>query len=372
MTLQTREFNFDGIVGPTHNYAGLAQGNIASQEHRRLVSHPRQAALQGLEKMKLLADLGVPQAVLPPQDRPDVVALRRLGFSGTDSDVLTQAARESPELLAACSSASAMWAANAATVSPSADTHDGLLHITPANLCGHLHRALETPFAAQVLGAIFPGPLFAHHDSLASTPELADEGAANHSRLCIDHDGSGAEFFVYGRDSKTRDVATARFAPRQSLHASQAIARLHQLDPRRTIFVQQHPDAIDAGVFHNDVIAVAHRNLLLYHERAYVDAPHAIGALRRAFGEATDAELHAVCIPDSLLPLADAVRSYFFNSQIVSLPNGAMALVTPQECESMPAAARAVEFVRTQVPALSAVHFVDVRQSMRNGGGPAE
>ena len=169
------EFNFDALVGPTHNYAGLAKGNLASQENRRLVSHPRWAALQGLEKMKFVADLGVPQCVLPPQMRPDMTALRRLGFSGSDAAVLEKASRDAPHLLAACSSASAMWAANAATVSPSADCADGLLHITPANLVSHLHRSLEAQPTAAILRKVFPGPLFAHHDPLPEAPESADE-----------------------------------------------------------------------------------------------------------------------------------------------------------------------------------------------------
>ena len=73
------EVNFDGLVGPTHNYGGLSWGNIASQRHGGDVSNPKSAALQGLGKMKLLADLGVGQAVLPPHERPDIAALRGLG-----------------------------------------------------------------------------------------------------------------------------------------------------------------------------------------------------------------------------------------------------------------------------------------------------
>ncbi|MGA8031441.1 MAG: N-succinylarginine dihydrolase, partial [Casimicrobiaceae bacterium] len=43
--------NFDGIPGPTHNYSGLAQGNLAAERNAQQVSNPREAALQGLEKM---------------------------------------------------------------------------------------------------------------------------------------------------------------------------------------------------------------------------------------------------------------------------------------------------------------------------------
>ena len=77
--------------------------------------------LEGLEKMKFLAGLGVKQAVLPPHERPRLPTLRRLGFTGGDGDILAAVQRVDPTLLAAVSSALAMWAANAATVSPSAD-----------------------------------------------------------------------------------------------------------------------------------------------------------------------------------------------------------------------------------------------------------
>src|SRR5690348_16341284 len=96
------EVNFDGLVGPTHNYGGLAVGNIASAESALTNSNPREAALQGLEKMKRLSDLGIWQGVLPPQDRPAVSVLRKLGFVGEDADVIECAARIAPGLLRAC------------------------------------------------------------------------------------------------------------------------------------------------------------------------------------------------------------------------------------------------------------------------------
>src|SRR5207248_4434793 len=133
----TIEVNFAGLPGPTHNYSGLAEGNLASERHRSRVSNPRQAALQGLAKMKALADRGFAQAVLPPHERPDMAALRAVGFAGDDSAMLRSAAKAAPQLLAACSSAAAMWVANAATVSPSTDTADARVHFTPANLVSH-------------------------------------------------------------------------------------------------------------------------------------------------------------------------------------------------------------------------------------------
>src|SRR5579859_3319283 len=137
-----REYNFDGLVGPTHNYAGLSPGNVASTKHGGDVSNPREAALQGLRKMQFVAELGVGQALLPPQPRPSLRTLRRLGFTGTDEQVITKAAANE-HLLRLCSSAAAMWTANAATCAPSCDTADGRMHLTPANLQEMFHRAIE-------------------------------------------------------------------------------------------------------------------------------------------------------------------------------------------------------------------------------------
>ena len=81
-----REYNFDGLVGSTHNYAGLGTGNLASMASKHHVSSPKQAALEGLAKMKLLAEMGVPQAILPPQRRPHIGYLRaRYGASAAAS-----------------------------------------------------------------------------------------------------------------------------------------------------------------------------------------------------------------------------------------------------------------------------------------------
>lgn len=370
------ELNLDAIVGPTHNYAGLSYGNIASELHRAQVSNPKAAALQGLAKMKRLADLGVPQAVLPPPIRPDVAALRALGFTGSDAQVLDKARRENPVLLAACASASAMWAANAATVSPSADTADGRVHFTPANLVSQFHRSLEPPTTAALLRAIFPDPAhFVHHPPLPAGLHLSDEGAANHTRLCVRFDLPGVEVFTFGRRAfEPGGAAPRRFPARQTFEASQAIARRHGLRPNATLFVQQHPDAIDAGVFHNDVICVGHRDVLLVHEDAFADAD-AIDRIARTFERECGQPLRVITVTRERLSLADAVRTYLFNSQLVDLshppPEGGIALICPRECEQSPAARAVVEAITGGDSPIREVHFVDVRQSMNNGGGPA-
>src|SRR5260370_7858888 len=128
--MPAREYNFDGVVGPTHNYGGLSPGNLASSKHAAQVSIPREAALQGLAKMAYVHGLGAGQAVLPPHVRPSLRILRRLGFAGTDERVLANA---SEHLLRLCSSAAAMWAANAATCPPSADPPDARMPLTPPN-----------------------------------------------------------------------------------------------------------------------------------------------------------------------------------------------------------------------------------------------
>ena len=367
------EVNFDGIVGPTHNYAGLSHGNIASSKHQQSTSSPKQAALEGLAKMKRLMDMGLKQAVLPPQERPDIAALRNLGFLGSDVDVLGQAHRADPTLLAAACSASSMWAANAATLSPSPDTTDHRLHITPANLISQYHRSIESPTTTTILRAIFADPTrFVHHDPLHASPHLGDEGAANHTRLCTDYHSPGIEVFVFGQAALDPAAPMPnKFPARQTRQASQAIARLHQLDPKHTAFIQQNPVAIDQGVFHNDVIAVGNRNTFLYHRDVFVDTPAAIDELRRKFADTCHSELACIEVSPQQLSIKDAVDTYLFNSQLISLPDADQALICPVECRDHPATAALLDQIIADDNPITAVHFVDVRQSMKNGGGPA-
>lgn len=379
------EANFDGLVGPTHNYAGLSFGNRASMDHRAARSSPRAAALQGLEKMKRLSELGLVQAVLPPQERPHLPTLRRLGFSGSDETILERAAREAPALLSASASASSMWAANAGTFSPAADCADGRLHLTPANLAANAHRQLEAAAWTRILRKIFRDPeRCAVHEPLPAI--FADEGAANHTRLTTGFGRPGLELFVYGREgpvaSERREASTQadvalRFPARQTRGACEAVARLHGLDPARTLFARQHPEAVAAGVFHNDVIAVGHRQLFLYHELAF--ATPIEPALRTAWQGAAraagteDAELVLWRIDARDMRLEDAVSSYFFNSQLVSPPGrgGAMAIVLPEECRKNPRVQAAVDALIAGDNPVAEALFVDLKQSMQNGGGPA-
>ncbi|MCE8020995.1 N-succinylarginine dihydrolase [Halomonas sp. MCCC 1A11036] len=366
-----REINFDGLVGPTHNYSGLAHGNVASMSHGGLVSNPREAALQGLAKMKALMDAGFDQGVLPPQQRPDLGALRSLGFTGSNREVLARAAAEAPQVLRAVCSASSMWTANAATVTPSRDAPDGRVHFTPANLQSSFHRYLEPETTGRVLSAIFRDEAhFAHHPALPATPAFSDEGAANHTRLCGEHGEAGVHLYVYGRQAFGGDPAhePKRFPARQTLEASQAVARQHGLAAAQTVFAQQYPEAIDAGVFHNDVIAVGNGPVLLYHEMAFLDEQATLDELRAKMAT----PLIPVRVPSEAMSLDDAVASYLFNSQLLSNSDGSMTLVVPGECQEREAVWRTIQdhLLAGHNP-IGEVIVKDVKQSMRNGGGPA-
>jgi succinylarginine dihydrolase len=367
-----REVNFDGLVGPTHNYAGLSYGNVASVDNAKRIARPREAALQGLAKMLRLHQLGVLQAVLPPHARPDVELLRKLGFLGTDEEILSAARRESPALLACACSSSAMWTANAATVAPSADTRDRRVHFTPANLLKKLHRSIEPAATSRIFRAIFADESrFAHHDPLPGADTLGDEGAANHTRFSGDPDAPGLQLFVYGRsDLDTSRPRPKRFPARHTLEASQSIARLHRLDPDRVLFAQQSPEAIDAGVFHNDVISVGHENVFLYHRLAFVETADVIVRIRTAFERHLDRELFAFEAGEDDVTLRDAVSSYLFNSQIVTRADGTLVLIAPHEVEENARARAFVDRVIAQGP-IRQVIYLDLRQSMQNGGGPA-
>jgi succinylarginine dihydrolase len=363
------EYDFNGIPGPTHNFAGLARGNLAAESNAAQLANPRAAAQQALLKMRSLAHWGVPQAVLPPQERPDVAALRVLGFAGSDADVIVQAAKDAPRLLAACSSAAAMWVANAATVSPSADTADARVHFTPANLVSHFHRTLEAPTTTRVLRAIFADEArFVVHDPLPAAPQFGDEGAANHTRFTTAADAPGIELFVHGRAAYDATAhAPRRYPARQTREAAEAIVRRHRLDPARVVHAQQNPDAIDAGVFHNDVIAVGHRATLFCHERAFVAQDAVLGTLAGRVGPT----FTPIVVRESDVSLDDAVATYLFNSQLHTRGDGRLMLVAPTECEKNPRVHAYLQKLTARGGPVAEVLMYDLSESMRNGGGPA-
>ncbi|WP_370182937.1 N-succinylarginine dihydrolase [Alteriqipengyuania sp.] len=343
-----KEINFDGIIGPSHNYAGLSLGNIASASHRGETSYPREAALQGLAKMRGNMARGLAQGFLLPLPRPNPALAQALALDGT----------ENPALRAAPWSASSMWTANAATVSPAPDTQDGRCHLTPANLVTMVHRAQEwQDTKAQLDIAFGDAQHFAVHDAVP--PTFGDEGAANHMRLCEAHGEPGVEVFVYGRPG-------GKFPARQHEQASRAVARKHGLDPARTLFIEQNPEAIEAGAFHNDVVAVANERVLFTHARAFADPAGAYAAMREVFPA-----LELVEVPEEAVSLEEAIRTYLFNAQLVTLPDSTMALIVPSECRDSESVWNFCEKMMAGNGPIRQVLPVDVRQSMANGGGPA-
>ncbi|MBD8678838.1 N-succinylarginine dihydrolase [Sphingomonas sp. CFBP 13720] len=343
------EINFDGIIGPSHNYAGLSHGNLAATRNAGLVSHPRAATLQGVAKMRANLALGLHQGILLPHARPDHRWLNSLSTRYADAPA---------HLRAQALSASAMWAANAATVSPAADCGDGRCHLTVANLVTMPHRSHEWPGTLAQLRLAFADPAFTVHGPVPAP--FGDEGAANHMRLCDTHDMPGVEIFVYG-------IGGGPFPARQHRDASEAIARSHGLDAARTFFVRQSDAAIAAGAFHNDVVAVANERVLFAHEQAFHDRDGFFADLRAAMPS-----VEIVEVPADRVSLSDAIASYLFNAQLVTLPDGGgMALILPGEARATPAVwAWLQELVAGNGP-IRRLEVVDVRESMANGGGPA-
>ena len=342
------EINFDGIVGPSHNYAGLSLGNIASASHKGDPSYPRAAALQGVAKMRgNLARLGA-QGFLLPLPRPNALLENVLAYDGS----------EAPALRAAPWSASSMWTANAATVSPAPDTADGKCHLTPANLITMLHRAQEWPDTKRQLDIAFGNKdHFTVHGPVP--PTFGDEGAANHGRFCEGHGAPGVELFVYGKTG-------GKFPARQHEQASRLVARAHGLDPDSCVFVEQNPAAIEAGAFHNDVVSVVNERVLFTHEEAFADREGAYDAIRAKFPA-----LEVVEVPSASVTMAEAIRTYLFNAQLLSLPDGSMALIVPEECRESASVWKYCEEMMASNGPIRKVIPVDVRQSMANGGGPA-
>ena len=361
------EYNFDGLIGPTHNYSGLSYGNKASIKHKHQVSHPRQAGLEGLEKMKYLLDQGFKQGLFPPHERPDLSWLRQLGFKGKTSALLQSAYKVSPDFLSICYSASSMWAANSAWFSHSADTQDGKAHWTPANLLSFPHRALEARQTTRLLKKIFADPrYFTHHPPLPALPAFSDEGSANHCRFTGSYGQLGVNLFVYGRRG-FNDIVSKRFYPRQSLWACQMIAFRHKLKGSKTVMAQQNPKAVDAGVFHNDVICVADQNLIFYHEQAFTNTKAVLTTLKKKL---FPVQLKEIKVSARNLSLKEVVSSYLFNSQLLPLEPGKWLLLAPLECQQNPCVYDYIQSLN-QSSFITSSHFVPIRQSMQNGGGPA-
>ncbi|PCJ62026.1 MAG: succinylarginine dihydrolase [Planctomycetota bacterium] len=363
-----REVNFDGLVGPTHNYGGLAFGNIASQSNLNSVSNPRSAALQGLKKMKYLMDLGIVQAVLPPQPRPDINFLRSLGYKGSVEEILGEVGQVNKLLLHQSSSASSMWVANAATITSSNDSSDKKVHITPANLISHNHRSIECEFNYSLFNKIFYNTeYFSVEKPLPSLENFSDEGAANFIRLSPDHSTNGINVFVYGKSVDQPFIG--KYPARQSKEACESIFRNHLIESNDTVYIQQSLQSINSGVFHNDVISVGNENVLLYHDFAFEDKSIAT-SLNAKFKAKYNQDLFLIKIRENEISLKDAVKSYFFNSQLITLKKGEMILLAPFECKSHIITPIIERIIKEDNP-IKKVEFLQLKESMKNGGGPA-
>lgn len=366
------EVNFDCLAGPTHHFGGLSLGNIASTSSKWRLSNPKDAALQGLEKMRFLSKKGFKQCILPPHQRPHYPTLRLLGFPCDNPLKLRSVYEHMPEIFSSVNSSSFMWAANAATVAPHFDAQDNKTHITPANLVTMFHRKLEASFTTKVLKKIFyDDNFFLVHDPLPAHDLFSDEGAANHNRLVKSHDQRGIEIFVYGKLSSIYTEPTHNYPARQSSLASAAIARLHRLDPEHVFVIEQNPIAIDSGAFHNDVVSVMHKNVILCHEQAFVNQKEVLKQIKERYQRFYNEEPVILNVSEDELSLKNAVSSYLFNSQLLSLDNEKMLLFAPSDSLHNEQAQTVIKRLISEQNPIGEVEYFDISESMANGGGPA-
>ena len=358
------EINFDGLIGPTHNYAGLSQGNLASQKHLNQTSNPQAAALQGLDKMRLIMDQGIPQGFFLPHERPHLMTLRALGFGGTDEEVINQATKQNPALLKNVYSASSMWAANAATFSPSIDSYDQNIHITPANLNSMFHRSIEHEFTKTQLELMFGG-IAQVHKPIKNISGYGDEGAANHLRVSAQHLMQGFQIFVYGSPAFESHQG---IIARQAEEISHAVSTQHQLDPERVLFLKQNEQAIHSGSFHNDIVSLANEEVFIFHQEAFADRVELERVLHHLKEHVKG--FHPVEILSEDISLDDLVSSYLLNSQLITVKNNEMMMLLPEEVQNHPNCMRWLDEIKSSSP-IKHIEFVDIRQSMMNGGGPA-
>ena len=358
------EIYLDGMVAPYHNYGGLSEGNIASLKHQNQISSPKEAALQGIKKAKIVYSLGLHQGFFLPHERPIFEVLHNLGFKGSEKTVLNKISAKFPTLLNNLYSSSAMWAANAGTFSPSADCEDNLAHITTASLTSMLHRSIESEFTHVQMQLIF-GNLCQLHEPITNLSYKGDEGAANHLRIASSHDAPGFEIFVHGGSIFEKQ----NIVQRQALEASHAVASNHMLNNKRTFFIEQSQKAIAAGSFHNDIVSLANENVCLFHADAFSN-PEEFKVIQEQISQHIP-EAVFIKIYNEEISLGDIVGSYLLNSQLVTNPSSnEMCLILPREVNEYSSVERWLEKLPDISP-ISQIEYVDIKQSMMNGGGPA-
>jgi succinylarginine dihydrolase len=371
---QVREINLSGLVGVTHNYCGLTLGHTTNISFEGNETNPRQAALEALERIKMLHDRGVVQIIMPPHDRPSLFLLKRLGFSGTNQEIIQKAFKQDPIVYAGACSASSMWINSAIMATPSLDTTDGRVHFTPANLANKFHRSLEQRTNHRFLKLIFSDEdYFTVHQALPSMNALNDEGASNFMRFSPAMDQRGLGVFVYRKNAFKPNAPKPRYHPTgQTCQASRAISRLHNMQDEHTLFVQQNPIAVDAGVYHNDVIATAHKNVLLYHDQAFLDTHKVVRKIEETYQQLYNQDLCLINVGVHEITLAEAVHTCLFNSQIIDVNETEMAIIAPSMCQQNKVIKKAIEkFVTDSRNPITSVSYVPLRDTIKNGGGPA-
>jgi succinylarginine dihydrolase len=117
-------------------------------------------------------------------------------------------------------------------------------------------------------------------------------------------------------------------------------------------------------------VCVGAADTLFFHEAAFEDTAGTLAALSAAAEGLFD--FKPVMVPAADVPLEDAIRSYLFNSQLLVFPGESrLVLVAPTEAQDTKSTREYCERLVSSNGPIGRVEYVDVRQSMRNGGGPA-
>ena len=253
---------------------------------------------------------------------------------------------------------------NAATFSPSIDSYDQNIHITPANLNSMFHRSIEHEFTKTQLELMFGG-IAQVHKPIKNISGYGDEGAANHLRVCAQHLMPGFQIFIYGSSAFESHQG---IIARQAEEISQAVSTQHQLDPERVLFLKQNEQAINSGSFHNDIVSLANEEVFIFHQEAFADRVELERVLHHLKEHVKG--FHPIEILSEDISLDDLVSSYLLNSQLITVDNNEMMMLLPEEVHNHPNCMRWLEEIKSSSP-IKHLEFVDIRQSMMNGGGPA-
>ncbi len=358
------ELQMDTIVGMTHHYGGHAIGNNASIINKGIKSNPMQAALQGLDKMKRVFELGVPQLILPPQQRPHIPTLRSLGFRGDLQKCLNKLFQLRPHLFNKLCSSAFIWTANAATVIPSVDTKNKKVHIRVANLASHFHRSLEADERFDIFNVIFNNDKYFEVSKPLPSSEFTDEGAANHTRL-----EAGQHIFVHGYQD-IEECINNNLPRRQSKLSQELISYQTLNNTEHALFLKQSDEALKLGVFHNDVIATGIDRFYLCHENSYSGGLADLEKLSTWYSKNTGHSLELHVIPNKELGIRELVETYLFNSQWIKDMDGNIHIIAPIQCLTNPRVNRVIERWLESHPNWF-IEYIDLNQSMKNGGGPA-